>query len=98
MPKIFEYLGIIIHFYSDEHEPIHVHATYNENIVKVSFFLRDGKIYRVTYTEIYGKFPVPKMNELKEFITVYKDEIVKAWDAYFIWKTKVSFVRITKKL
>ena len=98
MPKIFEYFGIIIRFYSDEHEPIHIHATYNESIIKVSFFLRDGKIYRVTYTAITGKFPTAKLSELKEFITVYKDEIVKAWDSYFIWKTKVNFVRITKKL
>ena len=98
MPKIFEYLGIIIRFYSDEHEPIHIHATYNEHVVKVSFFLRDGKIYRVTYSGIAGKFPVSKLNELKEFIAVYKDEIVKAWDSYFIWKTKVNFVRITKKI
>jgi hypothetical protein len=98
MPKLFEYLGIIIRFYSDEHEPIHIHATYNENIIKVSFFLRDGKIYRVTYSVIVGKFPVAKLSELKEFITVYKDEIVKSWDSYFIWKNKVNFVRITKKI
>ena len=26
MPKIFEYLGIIIMFYSNEHEPIPVHG------------------------------------------------------------------------
>jgi len=26
MPKIFEYLGIVLLFYSKEHEPIHVHA------------------------------------------------------------------------
>jgi hypothetical protein len=24
MPKIFEYLGIVIRFYSNEHDPIHV--------------------------------------------------------------------------
>ncbi len=28
MPKIFEYLGIIIMFYSNEHEPIHVHGKF----------------------------------------------------------------------
>ena len=26
MPKLFEYLGIVILFYSNEHEPIHVHG------------------------------------------------------------------------
>lgn len=28
MPKIYEYLGIMIMFYSNEHEPIHVHGKY----------------------------------------------------------------------
>ncbi|MCW5910180.1 MAG: DUF4160 domain-containing protein [Cyclobacteriaceae bacterium] len=28
MPKIFEYLGIVIFFYAHEHEPIHVHGRY----------------------------------------------------------------------
>ena len=26
MPKIYEYFGFIFLFYSNEHEPIHVHA------------------------------------------------------------------------
>jgi hypothetical protein len=30
MPTIYEYLGILIFFYSNEHEPIHVHGKYNE--------------------------------------------------------------------
>ena len=28
MPKIYEYLGILIYFYSNEHEPVHVHGRY----------------------------------------------------------------------
>ena len=34
MPKIFEYLGILIFFYSNEHEPIHVHGKYAYKIVQ----------------------------------------------------------------
>jgi len=30
MPSIFEYLGIIFYFFSNEHEPIHVHARNGE--------------------------------------------------------------------
>lgn len=84
MPKIYEYPGIVIIFYSDEHEPIHVHAVYN-NIVKVSFFIKDGKIYRVTYKDVYGKFSSTKLKQLKKFTTTYKEKIVTAWDSYFIW-------------
>ncbi len=28
MPKLYEYFGLIILFYSNEHEPIHVHCKY----------------------------------------------------------------------
>ena len=28
MPKLYEYLGLIILFYSHEHEPIHVHCKF----------------------------------------------------------------------
>ena len=37
MPKIFEYLGILIFFYSNEHEPIHVHAKKENLKVKQNF-------------------------------------------------------------
>ena len=39
MPKIFEYLGIVIFFYSNEHEPIHVHASYDGLECKAEFLL-----------------------------------------------------------
>ncbi len=29
MPKIFEYFGFIFYFFSDEHEPIHVHVKHS---------------------------------------------------------------------
>lgn len=98
MPTIFEYLGIIIRFYSNEHEPIHVHATYGNSVVKVSFFLKDGKIYRTTFVEEKGTFPPKKMKQLKKFVSIYKLKIVYRWEQYFIWKQKVSNVKITKAI
>ena len=31
MPKLYEYLGIILFFYSNEHEPIHMENTQDVN-------------------------------------------------------------------
>ena len=28
MPKLYEYFGLVIFFYSNEHEPIHVHGAW----------------------------------------------------------------------
>ena len=30
MPKLYEYFGLIFLFYSQEHDPIHVHGKYQE--------------------------------------------------------------------
>ena len=34
MPKIYVYLGIVILFYSNEHEPVHVHGKYLRKGIK----------------------------------------------------------------
>ncbi len=98
MPKLYEYMGIVIRIYSADHEPVHVHAEYNDNIVKVSFFIRDGAIYRTTYTNDVGKFPPSKMKDLKELISLYKEDIIEAWYKHFVWRTKIECKKITKRI
>lgn len=41
MPKLYEYLGLIIFFYSNEHDPVHVHAHYGEYESKIEFVLKN---------------------------------------------------------
>lgn len=98
MPKIFEYLGIIIRFYSNEHDPIHVHAIYQDAEVKISFFFKEGRLYRTTYKVEKGKFPPSKMKALKKFVSIYNLKIVHRWNEYFIFKVSPKFEKITKKL
>lgn len=98
MPKLYEYLGIVIFFYSEDHKPIHIHANYDGNNMKVSFFIKDEKIYRITYQEINGKFSSSKLKHLKAFINAFKEDIVKTWIDFFVYNKDVKFERITKKL
>lgn len=98
MPTIFKYLGIIIRFYSDEHEPIHVHAEYGSAILKISFFVKDGLIYRITYTEIKGNFNASKLADLKKFISINKYSVLYAWDQYFNKNVTIKPVVITKRV
>lgn len=97
MPKLYEYLGIIIRFYSDEHEPIHVHALYAGCELKISFMVKDGMVKRITYTAIIGKFPRSKLDALKQFISLKKRDIVQAWCDYFVYHREISCVKITEK-
>jgi hypothetical protein len=86
-PKTFcEYNGIELKLYFSEYPPIHVHAVYNGASVKVSFFIKEGKIYRTTYSDIKGKFPPAQLKQLKAFIANHKYEIIQAYVDAFVLK------------
>ena len=100
MPKIFEYLGILIFFYSNEHEPIHVHAKKGEFESKAEFNIVNGVISEIKITNIKGAKPL-KGKDLKDFeifLTKYADKIVEKWISYFVYHKDVEFEKITKRL
>lgn len=56
MPKLYEYFGLIVFFYSNEHEPIHVHGKYQNTEGKAGLLIDNGKIVdieAVHYVEAY---------------------------------------------
>lgn len=98
MPKIYEYFGIVFFFYSEEHKPIHVHVKDGSNEMVVSFFLRDGQIYRTTYKTKRGKFSPKKEKQIKAFISEYNTRIVNAWIDFFILGNNIQPQKITKRI
>lgn len=48
MPKIFEYFGFIFYFFSNEHEPIHVHVQKGDKESIFELIMMDGKLCTVT--------------------------------------------------
>ena len=100
MPKIFEYLGIILFFYSNEHEPIHVHATNGAFESKAEFYIVDGKISEIRIKLVKGKNPLTgaKLKDFEKFLEIYGDKIIEKWVDYFVYHKEVNFERITTKL
>lgn len=100
MPKIFEYLGIIIFFYSNEHYPIHVHAKKGESESRAEFYITNGKVTEIKIENIKGIKPL-KGNDLlnfKKLLSVYSDKIIEKWIDYFVYHKEVEFEKITKRL
>lgn len=100
MPKIFEYLGIIIFFYSNEHDPIHVHARKGEFESKADLVVVDGKVSQVRITNIRGTKPLKgkDLKDLEIFLKKFADKIVDKWIKYFVYHKNVKFEKITKQL
>lgn len=100
MPKIFEYLGISILFYSNEHDPVHVHGKYQGCESKAEFIIIDGEISKILIKEVKGKRPLP-INELKEFqkfTEAFQNEIVQKWIDYFVLHKQVNCIKIEGKV
>ena len=100
MPKIFEYLGILIFFYSNEHEPIHVHARKGDYESKAEFVIINGDVSEIRITYSPGARPL-KGKDLKDFevfLERYAARIIEKWIDYFVLHKDVEFERITKRL
>jgi hypothetical protein len=54
MPNIFEYLGILIFFYSNEHEPIHVHGKKAGCESKAEFYIINGIVSEIKISNVKG--------------------------------------------
>jgi hypothetical protein len=54
MPKIFEYFGFIFFFYSNEHEPIHVHVLHGETQSVFDLILDDGILQDLMMRNVGG--------------------------------------------
>ncbi len=96
MPKLFEYLGITILFYSNEHEPIHVHGKYQSMESKVEIIIEDGRITGIRISEVKGKKPLPAKDarEFLAFVDKFKDDIVKKWIDYFVYHKSIDCIKI----
>ncbi|NJN99241.1 MAG: DUF4160 domain-containing protein [Anaerolineales bacterium] len=65
MPKLYEYFGLIILFYSNEHEPIHVHGKYQDTEGKAEIIINNGQIVEIRYSAVRGRKPLSS-NQAKD--------------------------------
>ena len=86
MPKLYEYLGIIILFYANEHEPVHVHGRKAGKESKAEITVKDGTEYIITIKSVSGKPPLDNRDfkDFKNFVTVYAEKIVQKWIDFFV--------------
>lgn len=100
MPTLYEYLGIKILFYSDEHEPIHVHGRYDGGECKAEIILQEGVIVDIVFKHVSRKkhFAAKQRAEFEAFVREYAQDIVQKWIDYFVLQKQISPQTITRKL
>ena len=80
-------------FYSNEHEPIHVHVIYNEFESKVEFIIENGIITEIIIRHVKGRNPIQgsKLQDLKDLLEFKSEEIVQKWVDFFVYHKNINF-------
>ncbi|MCP3995117.1 MAG: DUF4160 domain-containing protein [bacterium] len=81
MPKLYEYFGLVLLFYSNEHEPIHVHGRYQEMECKADLIIDDGEIVDIRYSTPRGRRTLgpAQSRDFKAVVERHAEEIVDKW-------------------
>ena len=100
MPKLYEYFGLIVMFYSNEHEPVHVHGKSQGRESRAEIIMVAGVVEEVRYADVAGRAPLDQNEHrfFQEIVAAKADEIVSKWIDYFVLHKSVASERITKRL
>ena len=100
MPKIYEYFGFIFYFYSNEHEPIHVHVIHGDKESIFDLIIQNGELSKINVRRKKGAEMLSEKdrNIAETFIFRYHKEIIDKWITFFILKQNIKCNVITKKI
>ena len=100
MPKLYEYFGLIVMFYANEHEPVHVHGKCQGRESKAELFVLEGQVDSISYLDVRGREPLTlrEMNYFKEIVNARADDIVKKWIDFFVLHKSIKPEHINERL
>jgi Domain of unknown function (DUF4160) len=100
MPKLYEYFGLTIMFYSNEHEPIHVHGKCQGRESRAEMVIIEGEITSINFMGSQGKLPLSgsELAYFKEIVSSKSTDIVQKWIDYFVLHKSFKSEQIQRRL
>lgn len=100
MPKLYDYFGLRIYFYANEHEPIHVHGFHQGRESKAELIIVNGEIVRIRFVEVSGMRPLTgsALSDFKIVVAHRAADIVAKWVDFFVHHRAIQSERITRRL
>lgn len=100
MPKLYEYFGLIILFYANEHEPVHVHGKSQDRESRAEIIVVNGEITEIRYSDVAGRAPLgtADMRHFEELVSFRAADIVSKWIDFFVLHKPVKSERIMRRL
>jgi hypothetical protein len=100
MPKLYDYFGLVVLLYSNEHEPVHVHGRYQGRESKAELIIEDGVVVDIRFASVRGRRPLEGM-QLRNFEALTRNfaaDILHKWIDYFILHKEITSVTVNRRL
>ena len=100
MPKIYEYFGFIFYFWSNEHEPIHVHVKKGGRESVYEIILENGNLSKINRRKDKNVISLTEKEhkEAYAFVEKFALNIVEKWVNYFVYNKKIRSSKISKRV
>ncbi len=100
MPKLYDYLGLIVLFYANEREPVHVHGKREGRESRAELIYVEGQLREVRFTGVRGKEPLApsEMADFRDLVTARADEIVQRWIDFFVLHKTFAPEHISRRI
>ena len=100
MPKLYEYFGLIVLFYANEQEPVHVHAKCQGREGRAEFVIVNGEVEEIRFSSAAGRAPLTprEMQYFEEVLRARTEDIVQKWIDFFVLNKSIRPERITRRL
>lgn len=100
MPKLYEYFGLTVMFYSNEHEPVHVHGKRQGRESRAEIIVIDGVVQTINYEPVAGRAPLEpgELRFFQELVSAKATDIVNKWIDFFVLHKSITPEHITTRL
>ena len=99
MPKLYEYLGLVVMFYANEHMPVHVHGVFQDRESRAELVIVDGRVVAVRCASVRGRRPLnrARLADFRRIVEGRADDIVRKWVDFFVLHKQVEPETIARR-
>ena len=100
MPKLYDYFGLRVYFYANDHEPVHVHGFYQGRESKAELVIVNGVITGVRLVSVTGMKPLTgkQLADFELLVSRRAGDIVEKWVEFFVHHRPVQAETITRRI
>ena len=97
---MYEYFGLVVFFFSNEHQPVHVHGEYKDRASKAELIIQNGKVVEIRFQSVKGRKPLEhqQMHDFKVLVKKRANDIVGKWVDFFIYGRHIRPETIRRRL